>query len=61
MKEAERKKLKEELEWLRRQLAETEARLTGAPYGSAVRDTWRARGKQIQKLIDHIETKLKVS
>ncbi len=59
MKEVEHKKLKEELEWLRRQLAETEARLTGAPYGSAVRDTWRARSKQIRKQIDHIETKLK--
>jgi hypothetical protein len=57
--EAERKKLEEELKWLRRQLAESEARLTGAPQGSAVRESWKARSRQIQTQIDHIEAKLK--
>lgn len=59
MIEAERKKLEEELGWLRRQLGESEARLTGAPQGSAVRESWKVRSKVIQTQIDRIEAKLK--
>ena len=59
MTEAERRKLEEELKWLRRQLTESEARLAGAPQGTAVQESWRARSKQIQTQIDQIEAKLK--
>lgn len=63
MTDAERKKLEEELEGLKKQQAELQAQLGGVAQGGAkyqrAREYWKGRIQQAQKQITQIGAKLK--